>query len=69
MPSSNPFLQRPRLSRSSGWSTEGAASGEPALKHGVHQYRLEDFRLDRDVLYGRFAEYYERFKVSQETPV
>jgi hypothetical protein len=35
-------------------------------KHGVHQYRLEDFRLDRDVLGRRFAEYYERFGISPE---
>jgi hypothetical protein len=38
-------------------------------KHAVHQYRLEDFRLDREALYRRFGEYYERFEVNQETPV
>jgi hypothetical protein len=37
--------------------------------HGVHQYRLEDFRLDRDTLHRRFAEYYERFQVNQESAV
>jgi len=45
---------------------EAHLAANPRHKHGAHRYRLEDFRLRREDLYSRFAEYCERFGIMPE---
>ena len=36
-------------------------------KYGIHEYRLDDFGLTREMVAEEFAEYWKRFAVSEET--